>query len=199
MKSNRTKLVFSRFLLVGVMVLFTGHFAKAQNLASIGGRVQDASGAAIPDTAITVTSAETATTRAVTSDEQGDYRVLSLPVGAYEIKAEKAGFKTRVQSGLQLTVGQTAVVNLVMEVGQVQQQVTVTADVPVVNTSTVSTAGLVEEQQIKDLPLNGRSFDLLITLNAGAANYTSNKTAGAGALLGNLFTISGGSIFKICF
>jgi hypothetical protein len=199
MRSTSLKSAFVRFLLLAVLVLVNLHFAKAQNLASISGRVQDASGAAIPDTSVTVTSAETATTRTATSDEQGDYRVLSLPVGAYEIKAEKTGFKTRVQSGLQLTVGQTAVVNMIMEVGQVQQQVTVTADVPVVNTSTVSTSGLVEEQQIKDLPLNGRSFDLLITLNAGAANYTSNKTAGAGALLGNLFTISGRQYFQNLF
>ncbi len=67
------------------------------------------------------------------------------------------------------------------------------------NTSTVSTAGLVQEQQIKDLPLNGRSFDNLITLNAGAANYTSNKTAGAGANLGNLFSISGRQYFQNMF
>ena len=190
---------FLRVLLLGVLVFATGHFAKSQNLASINGRVQDSSGAAIPDTSVTVTSAETATTRSATSDDQGDYRVLSLPVGAYAIKAEKNGFKTRVQSGVELTVGQTAVVNLIMEVGQVQQQVTVTADVPVVNTSTVSTAGLVEEQQIKDLPLNGRSFDNLITLNAGAANITSSKTAGAGAPLGNLFSISGRQYFQNIF
>ena len=80
-----------------------------------------------------------------------------------------------------------------------QQQVTVTADVPVVNTSTVSTAGLVQEQQIKDLPLNGRSFDNLITLNAGAANVTTEKTAGAGAQLGNLFSISGRQYFQNIF
>jgi hypothetical protein len=191
MASNSVKSTFVKFLLFIVMVLVNEHFAMAQVSASMNGKVQDTSGAAIPDVAVTVTSSETATIHSATSDDQGDYRILSLPVGRYQIKAEKSGFKTFVQSGIDLVVGQQAVLNLVLEVGQVQQQVTVTADAPVVNTSTVSTAGLVGEAQVKDLPLNGRSFDNLITLNAGAANVTTEKTAGATAQNGNLFSISG--------
>ena len=90
-----------------------------------------------------------------------------------------------------MVVAQQAVVNLSLEVGQVQQQVTVTAEAPLVNTTTASISGLVGEQTVKDLPLNGRSFDNLITLNAGAAAVTTEKGAGFGAQSGNLFSVSG--------
>ena len=132
----------------------------------------------------------------VTSDDSGNYRVLSLPVGRYEIKAEKAGFKAAVQAGIDLVVGQQAVVNLKLEVGQVQQEVTVTAEAPLVNTTTTPISGLVGERTVKDLPLNGRSFDSLILLNAGATNTSFLKGAGVGAggvgaQQGNEFAISG--------
>ena len=89
-------------------------------------------------------------------------------------------------------VGQEAAVNLNLEVGGVQEQVTVTGEAPVVNTSTASVAGLVGEQEVKDLPLNGRSFDLLITLNAGALPHNQLTSAGAKAGGGgNEFSVSG--------
>jgi len=92
---------------------------------------------------VTVTSLELGTTRDVTTDEQGDYRVLSLQVGHYELKAEKTGFKTAVQSGINLVVCQEAVVTIRMEVGAVGQEITVTGEAPVVNTTTASLACLV--------------------------------------------------------
>lgn len=78
--------------------------------------------------------------------------------------------------------------------GQVQQQVTVAENVPIVNASTQSISGLVGEQQIRDLPLNGRSYDLLLTLNPGIVNFTSQKTGGIGvsnSSTGNNFSVSG--------
>ncbi len=146
---------------------------------------------------ISVTSLETGVVRTVTAEGDGSYRVLSLPVGRYEVKAEKAGFKAEIQSGVDLAVGQQAVVNLKLEVGQVQQQVTVTGEASLVNTTTDSVSGLVNEKTVKDLPLNGRSFDQLLALNAGAANITTVirgtqvGTGGAGAQVGNYFTVSG--------
>src|ERR1035437_7769427 len=74
------------------------------------------------------TTVETGAVRTGTTDEGGNYRVLSLSVGRYEIRAEKAGFKAAVQTGITLVVGQQAVVNLRLEVGAVQQQVTVMAE-----------------------------------------------------------------------
>src|SRR5206468_5604572 len=97
-----------------------------------------------------------------------------LPVGAYELTTDMPGFKQQVRRGINLAVGQQAVVNLTLEVGAVAEQVTVTEEVALVNTTLASTSGLITQQQVKDLPLNGRSFDQLLTLNVGIANNTSN-------------------------
>jgi len=100
--------------------------------------------------------------------------LLSLPPGKYEVKAEKDGFKAVVRTGINLVVGQEAIINVTLEVGSLTQEVTVTGEAPVVNTTTAETSGLVNEQQVKDLPLNGRSYDQLITLNAGTLDFYSN-------------------------
>src|ERR1019366_8451553 len=85
-----------------------------------------------------------------------------------------------------LVVAQQAVVNFTLEVGNVEQQVTVTGEAPIVNTTLASTSGLVSEKEVKDLPLNGRSFDQLLTLNVGTANYTSTY-----GFIGNEFSVAG--------
>lgn len=184
-------LIKSLLLCSGINLLLMS-MAWAQSTASISGRAVDATGAAFPAASVTVKNLETGATRGVNTDNAGFYRVLSLPVGHYEVKAEKEGFKTEVRSGITLTVGQEAVVNLSLEVGQILQEVTVTAEAPLVNTTTAQTAGLVGEREVKELPLNGRSFDNLITLNAGTVNFTSmqNKTS-VTAGFGNWFSVSG--------
>lgn len=189
--SKRVKCALFNIFLVVLLLLAMSHSSLAQVTASITGRVEDTSGAAIPGVTVTVTSLETGAARTIEADDAGSYRAVSLPVGRYEVKAEKAGFKTAVQTGITLTLGQQAVVNLDLQVGQVQQQVTVTSEAPLVNTTTAPTSGLVEEQEVKDLPLNGRSFDSLIALNTGAYALTSLKNSGAGAQTGNVFSISG--------
>jgi hypothetical protein len=158
--------------------------------ASISGKVEDASGAGIMGAAVTVRSLETGAARTVTSGADGSYRVLSVPVGAQELKAEKTGFKSAVRTGIHLAVGQEAVVNLSLEVGDIVQEVTVAADAPVVNTTTSEVSGVVGEREIKDLPLNGRSFDYLITLNPGAISYNL-KSAQTVTSNGNTFSVSG--------
>jgi len=192
-KSAHEPLGLFSLLLIALLFVASSPWASAQQVgASISGRIVDPSGAAIQGATVTVTSLETGAARTASADEGGNYRVLSLPVGRYEIKVEKEGFKADVQTGINLVVGQQAEVNLTLELGAMQQQVTVTAEAPVVNTSTASVAGLVEEQQVKDLPLNGRSFDNLITLNPGTVNFTTLGGTGGG-LDGphNLFAVAG--------
>ncbi|MSV34873.1 MAG: TonB-dependent receptor [Bryobacterales bacterium] len=164
--------------------------ASAQVGATISGRVEDPSGSAVSGAAITVKSVETGATRTATTDDAGNFRVLSLPVGPQEVRAEKPGFKTAVRLGINLVVAQEVVVPLRLEVGELAQQVTVTAEAPLVNITTSSVSGLVTESQVKDLPLNGRSFDSLIALNAGAVNY-GLKTPGTTTSFGNRFSVSG--------
>jgi len=150
--------------------------------ATILGVVKDTSGALIPGVSITVKHTETGQTRTAISSESGDYNVPLLPVGAYELTTVMPGFKQDVRRGINLVVGQQAVINLTLEVGAAAEQVTVTEEAPLVNTTLSSTSGMITEEQIKELPLNGRSFDRLLELNAGVVNNTSNMAGGAGGL-----------------
>ena len=159
--------------------------------ATISGRVEDAAGIAVDGATVTVKSLETGATRVATTDDGGNFKVLSLPLGPQEVRAEKKGFKAAVRMGIDLKVGQEAVVNLKLEVGELIQQVTVLEEAPVVNTTTASVSGVVGEREVKDLPLNGRSFDNLITLNPGAINYSSMKSAQTSTSDGNTFSVAG--------
>ncbi|MGA2720984.1 MAG: carboxypeptidase-like regulatory domain-containing protein [Bryobacteraceae bacterium] len=165
--------------------------AWAEVMASISGRVEDATGTPISGATITVRNLDTGVTRAATTDDGGNFRVLALPLGRQEVKAEKTGFKAAVRQGINLQVGQEGVVNLRLEVGDFVQQVTVTEAVPLVNTTAATVSGVVGEREIKDLPLNGRSFDNLITLNPGAINYSAMKSANTSTSDGNTFTVAG--------
>jgi hypothetical protein len=170
-------------------------FARAMNAqgvtAAISGKVEDASGAMISGATVTVKSVETGATRVVMTDDTGSFKALSLPLGPQEVKAEKAGFKTEVRTGINLEVGQDAVVNLQLQVGDFVQQVNVSEEAPVVNTTTSPVSGLVGERAVKELPLNGRSFDNLITLNPGAINYSAEKALNTSTSNGNTFTVAG--------
>jgi hypothetical protein len=158
----------------------------AQVTASITGTVRDTSGAIVPGASVTVKHLETGATRTAETDASGNYSVPSLAIGQYELSVEKSGFKQQVRSGVTLAVSQKAVVNITLEVGNVEQRVTVMAEAPLVNTTLSSTSGLVNEKEVKDLPLNGRSFDQLLTLNVGTTNHSSNYNQ-----TGNAFSVAG--------
>src|SRR5712692_3510214 len=160
--------------IIGLIALGNGVVFAQGFTGAITGTVKDVSGAALVGAAVTVKHIETGLTRAVEADASGNYSVSSLPVGEYELTAEKMGFQREVLRGIKLAVAQEAMVNFALQVGSMVQQVTVTEDAPLVNTTPTSTSGLINEQQIKELPLNGRSFDQLLTLNVGMANNTSN-------------------------
>src|SRR5467141_2570803 len=167
---------------------------QAQVSGSITGTVTDQSGAPISAAAVTAKNLETAAVRTSTTDDAGRYLLLSLPVGQYEVRVTKAGFKEAVRSGIQLVIGQEARVDLNLQVGALETQVIVNSDVLLVSTATSDISGLVGERQIKDLPLNGRSYDLLLQLNPGIVNLTSLKTGGTGisnSTTANNFAVSG--------
>jgi len=165
--------------------------AWGQASAAISGRVEDASGSPIAGAKVTVKSLETGASRSTATNADGNYKVLSLPLGPQEVKAEKPGFKAALRSGIDLRIGQEAVANLRLEVGDLAQQVTVSEQAPVVNTTTASAAGMVGEREVKDLPLNGRSFDNLIALNPGSINFSGLKSAETSTSDGNTFSVDG--------
>jgi hypothetical protein len=174
------------------LITFFWSTAPAQVVtAAISGKVEDASGAAVSGVTVTVKSLETGATRVVTTDDAGNFKALSLHLGPQEVKAEKNGFRTQVRTGINLTVGQQAVVNLQLQVGDFVQQVTVSEEIPVVNTTTAPVSGVVGERAVKDLPLNGRSFDNLIALNPGTINYSSEKSLNTSTSNGNTFSVAG--------
>ena len=156
----------------------------------MSGKIRDASGNGVHGAAVTIKSLESGATRSVVTDDAGDFRAMSLPVGPYQVRAEKPGFKTQVRNGVNLAVGQEAVVNVTLEIGDLAQEVTVNEETSVVNTTTASVSGLVGEREVKDLPLNGRSFDNLMSLNPGVINY-SLKSANTSTSNGNTFTVEG--------
>ena len=171
----------------------------AQVAGTVSGLVEDASGAAVSGATVTVKSLETGVVRVVTTNASGGYTVLSLSVGPCEVKAGKEGFKTTVRTGINLQVGQRAVVNLRLEVGEVKQEVTVSGGNLLVNTSVTSVSGLVGESEIKELPLNGRSFDNLLTLNPGTLNFSALKSAGTVTSNGNTFSVEGRRTYENLF
>ena len=164
---------------------------QAQVTAAISGKVVDASGAVIGGASITAKSSETGATRTTTTNDAGDYRVDALPLGALEVHATKDGFKEEVRKGIDLVLGQDATVNLHLEVGDKITHFDVVERVPAVNITTAPISGLVTEEQVKDLPLNGRSLDVLITTNPGALNYSALKSPQTTTSDGNTFSVAG--------
>jgi len=177
-----------------VLLSFDAPSLSAQVSASIQGIVTDSSGAAVSGATVQAKNLETGVIRTTVSDESGRYLVLSLPVGEYEARASKTGFQDAVQSGIHLAVGQEARVDLRLQVGAVKAEISVTSDAPIVSTTTQDISGLVGEKAVKELPLNGRSYDLLLPLNPGIVNFTPQKTGGTGisnSSTANNFAVSG--------
>ena len=163
-------------VLVGIFLITP---ATAQTTATISGSVRDGTGALIPGASVMAKNVETGITRTAMSDEQGRYQLLNLNVGRYEIEVSLSGFQTAVRSGIVLAVGDRTVVNFTLQVGQVAEKVEVTAQAPLVDTTTSSVGGIIETSQIVNLPLNGRSFDELAQLQPGV---TVAKFAGVGTM-----------------
>ena len=184
----------TRLGILTALVLLCGSNAFGQVSANLAGQVDDQSGAVVSAANVTARNVETGAARSAITDGEGQYRLASLPVGEYEVHASKQGFEEEVRRGIHLVVGEEATVDLTLRLGEISQEVTVNGDAPMVSVTTNDISGLVGEQQVKDLPLNGRSFDLLMPLNPGIVNFTFEKTGGIGvsnSTNGNNFAVSG--------
>ena len=184
---------FSLLLLCVSPLYFVSQVA-AQVSASISGTTTDPSGAVVSAANISATNIDTGATRGANADTVGQYRFASLPPGQYELRAKKSGFTEQVRTGVNLAVGQDATVDFKLQIGESSQSITIRGDAPVVNGSTIDSSGLIGQQQIVELPLNGRSYDELLTLNPGVVNFTWEKTGGIGvsnSTTGNNFVDEG--------
>jgi hypothetical protein len=153
--------------------------------ATLSGTVTDPSGAVIPDTQISIKNIATGLTRAVTTDAAGFYTAPNLLPGSYEITATASGFSTEVQPDIALTVGAQQVLNFTLRVGQVTEKIQVTGAAPTVQLATSSISAVVNSTTVRELPLNGRSWTDLATLQPGVNAIQTQASFELGTNRGN--------------
>ena len=146
-------------------------FAQYTN-ANLGGTVYDPTGAPVTEARVAIVNGETGLRRDSLSGGDGTFLFTSLPVGQYQVIVEKQGFNKYVQSGIKLVLGQAANVPVRLQVGDLTQQVTVSADAELVSTQTGTVGQLVDQKRILELPLDGRQPQALLFLSAGTVNET---------------------------
>ena len=175
--------LFGFAALIGVVILGTSTLEAQLTTATLSGTVTDASGGVIPGVSVSVLHVETGSLRSTVSDDEGRYRVPLLQPGSYEVSAELVGFQTAVRSGITLEVAGRAIIDLSLTVGSISERVVVQGEAPLVETTDTTVSGLVDEKQIRDLPLNGRSFEDLAVLQPGVTIFRhaeSDSTVGTG-------------------
>jgi hypothetical protein len=147
-----------RLLLTAVATVLLCAIGAGQTItASLQGRTYDKSGAMVTKAKVTATNSDTGLSRSTISGDTGDYQIAALPVGNYKVMAEAQGFQSQTRT-VKLTVGETVSLDFSLAPGQVAQEVTVTTDAPLIETTRTSTDSVIAEQQIQNLPVNGRQF-----------------------------------------
>ncbi len=174
-----------------VSVIVASLPAAAQSTGgAISGTITDSTGGALPGVTVTIKHVETGTTRTAVTNPQGRYTAPSLNPGSYEVSAELQGFQTSVRKDLRLTLGQELAVNLQLGIGSLQEQVVVTGESQLVETTSSTVANLVDEKQIRELPLNGRDFSELALQGVGVVQTpTVDRSLLRG--MGTQFSVAG--------
>ncbi len=185
-----------RMLFLSILVWgLQAPFALAQVVGgTITGEVVDPAGSALAKSQVLIRNQETGTERELTTADTGAFSAPSIPVGVYSVSVSRDGFAPLQRTGITLAIGQSIHLHLVLTVGGVNETVSVVDKPQVVDLSTQQSQGLVNEQQVKELPLNGRSYDQLIELNPAAVSYTTERSGGVGtsnSSVGNMFSVSG--------
>lgn len=180
-------------LVVLVLLVSTSLALGQAETASIAGTATDPSGGAVAGAKIEATNVGTNAVQNTVTDSAGRYKLTELPVGTYNVQASTAGFKTVVRSGIVLAVGGSVVVDFALPIGQVSQTVNVESEVSRVETTTSEVSTLISPEQMRDLPLNGRNFEQLLTLAPGVSTVGAALNAVTGRLYGmqNNYSVSG--------
>jgi hypothetical protein len=193
---RNSSLLLLALVVEAAMMWVSGPRTLAQTVTgTIVGTVLDAQGAVVPNASISARNRETGLARSAMSEAAGEFTITSVPAGPYDVTVSATGFRQEVRSGITMTVGATLRLDFKLTVGDVQQQVVVTAEVPQVDTTSSTLSGLVNDTSIRQLPLNGRDWLQLTALQAGVLvgltknpDPGENVTHGAGVFL----TVSGG-------
>ena len=162
-------------LAVALLFWLSVPLAAQYTSTSLHGTVADASSAAVPEARVTVKNTATGFTQNSTTSSAGVFQFPRLPVGPYELKVEKEGFSTYIQSGITLVVNQPADVSVALQVGQVTNQLTVTAEAELVTTRSGVGSQVIGQVAIQELPLNGRRPERLMYLAAGTVDAGRNS------------------------
>jgi hypothetical protein len=188
MPKNRKPMKWIGILWIVIVVWLLAALPSFAQLptGTILGTVKDPSGGVVPGATVTITNTDTSLTRAGTTGADGSYRFPALPVGHYRVQVTKEGFGALTRTGITLEVAQEAAIDVTLQVGSTGQSVVVTGEAPLVQTTTSTIGGLVNEQQVADLPLNGRNLVDLTLLQAGVVQTTviSATTIGSGLMTG---------------
>src|SRR5438445_13152313 len=165
--------------LIVLMLLAHVGVARGQVVTgSIVGAVRDPTGAVMTAVSISAKSLETGAVRTALTDSSGTYQMLSVPAGDYDVQAIAPGFQTSIRSRVAVTVGAAVTVNFDLMLGEVRQEVTVSSNAPQVSMD-ASLGGLVGEREVRELPLNGRDWLQLTTLEAGVKGGIGQQSAAA--------------------
>lgn len=184
---------FGKFVGLVVLVAMAAGSGTAQEAsASLRGMVADGSGGIVAGADVAATQKETGLQRLAKSDAQGGYVLPALPVGHYRLEVRAAGFKTYVQDGISLDVNQTAALAIALTVGTNTEKVEVTADAPVIESTSTHLGQTVGEREVLDLPLNGRHFTQLGLLQPGVVPVTPGLLEAGGTLReGQAYAVNG--------
>ena len=200
------KIRWARLLLSAVLTLGLACWAEAQNItATLTGTVTDASGALVPGAAVTVHNNATGLERTAASDAAGAYAVTQIPAGDYKVTVSKSGFQQYVAGNVVLHVGDQRGLNVTLQTGSVSQTVEVTTTAVPIQTATAAQSETITGNQIRQLQLNNRNFEQLVTLQPGVSSSlpalisfgitnTDNISVNGQRAGANNWTVDGGDV-----
>ncbi len=189
----RRQLIHVLFTLSIFLTITISVFGQADvSSATVKGTVSDPQGAAVANATVTAKSVEQGTTRSVTTNSSGEFKILTLRPGLYEITVETQGFSKYLIKEAQLTVGQTATYDIKLEVGKVTNEVTVTSAAPLIEVERTQQANTIESHQIEGLPNVSRDFTASVYTLPGVSDSNATRAQGGGRYSG--FSTSGFSI-----
>jgi hypothetical protein len=187
------------FRILSALLVYSIYAVAQENTATITGQALDASGAAVPGVRVAARNLQTGIQRAALTAETGDFTIPLLPIGTYEITADKDGFKRYVRTGVLLEVDQHARVDVQLQVGAATESIQVTAEVALTQTDTSSVGSVIDNQKVVEMPLNGRQFYSLALLVPGVAppaqgsilSFRGGFNVAGSSELNNNFTLNG--------
>ena len=178
---------------LAALAFCVAHVSYAQNVyASIAGTVTDSSGAAVPGTTVTTRNQNTGLTRKAVTDPHGTYTLNLLPVGSYSLSVSHEGFRDKTVKDIVLQVDQQAREDLTLEVGSVQEQVTVEGTTPVLQADNSTVSQVVNNQEVTDLPMNGRNLNQLALITGAVVPANQSNVEAGSASTVQTFSVAGG-------